>query len=143
MPYVFAYGSLMWNPGFPVERSEVGLLRGWRRSWCVKSTFYRGSAENPGYVLGLKRDGMCLGTVHAVEVSTAEDIVRALDLREMRETGYTRQVLLVDLNGKTVNAIVYTSEDLDEPSPEALHRAVVSAAGHGGSNLDYIERTLE
>jgi cation transport regulator ChaC len=51
--WVFAYGSLMWNPGFPFLESHPALVRGYHRSFCVESTHYRGTKEKPGLVLGL------------------------------------------------------------------------------------------
>ncbi|GEO97927.1 hypothetical protein GCM10007887_13560 [Methylobacterium haplocladii] len=33
--WVFAYGSLMWSPEFPVAEQRVGHLRGWHRRFCL------------------------------------------------------------------------------------------------------------
>jgi cation transport protein ChaC len=52
--WVFAYGSLMWNPGFPFLESHPALVRGYHRSFCVESTHYRGTKEKPGLVLSAR-----------------------------------------------------------------------------------------
>ena len=41
--WIFAYGSLMWNPGFAHAESHPALLHGWHRSFCVYSHRYRGT----------------------------------------------------------------------------------------------------
>ena len=53
--WVFAYGSLIWDPGFPVAERAVARLHGWHRSFCMRSIHHRGSAAQPGLVLALDR----------------------------------------------------------------------------------------
>ena len=43
---VFGYGSLMWNPDFEYQSSEVFNLQSFYRDFCVFSTHYRGTEEN-------------------------------------------------------------------------------------------------
>jgi cation transport protein ChaC len=33
--WLFAYGSIMWNPGFDFAESAPALLRGWHRAFCI------------------------------------------------------------------------------------------------------------
>src|SRR5262249_27187696 len=57
--WVFAYGSLMWRPGFDYLEARPALLRGYHRAFCITSIHYRGSVDCPGLVLGLDRGGSC------------------------------------------------------------------------------------
>src|SRR6185369_16846687 len=50
---VFGYGSLMWKPDFPYIDIVPASLHGYHRAFCIHSTHYRGTRENPGLVLGL------------------------------------------------------------------------------------------
>ena len=61
--WVFGYGSLLWNPEFPIAQSEVATLHGFARSFCMRSIHHRGSEEIPGLVLALdaQEDAHCKG----------------------------------------------------------------------------------
>ncbi|EYD77557.1 Cation transport protein chaC [Rubellimicrobium mesophilum DSM 19309] len=54
--WVFAYGSLLWDPGFEPAEAVRARLDGWRRSFCMWSHMFRGSEEAPGLVLALDAD---------------------------------------------------------------------------------------
>src|SRR5438046_8889558 len=59
--WVFAYGSLLWNPLFPVAEMRPATLRGLHRRFCLWSLASRGTRDCPGLVLGLDRGGACCG----------------------------------------------------------------------------------
>ena len=116
--WVFAYGSLIWRPGFEHAGQHRALLRGWHRSFCLWSTRYRGTAERPGLVLGLDRGGACQGVVFRVPGRMAAEVLRYLDDRELpdgAEVVYHRRVLPVRLAGEgtgpgiTVPAVTYVA----------------------------------
>ena len=77
--WVFAYGSLIWDPGFPFEEARPALLRGYHRAFCLYSTRYRGTPERPGLVLGLDRGGACRGVAFRVPGRHAAEVLRYLD----------------------------------------------------------------
>ena len=41
--YIFAYGSLMWNPSFTFDARHVATIRGYHRSFRVWSRINRGT----------------------------------------------------------------------------------------------------
>ena len=55
--WVFGYGSLMWNPGFPYVDARPAHLLGYHRAFCLYSEHYRGTPEHRGLVLGLDSGG--------------------------------------------------------------------------------------
>src|SRR5690348_3588116 len=64
--WLFAYGSLMWDPGFAYAEAQPAVLRGYHRSFCVYSHRHRGTPDRPGVVLGLDRGGACKGIAYRI-----------------------------------------------------------------------------
>jgi len=54
--WIFAYGSLMWNPEFAWDARHVATIRGYHRAFRIWSRINRGTPENPGLVLTLDHD---------------------------------------------------------------------------------------
>ena len=64
--WVFAYGSLIWRPGFAHEERLPARLIVAHRALCVYSFVHRGTPEHPGLVLGLDHGGMCRGIAYRI-----------------------------------------------------------------------------
>lgn len=148
-PYVFGYGSLIWNPGFPFINSEPALLRGAHRSLSVYSHRHRGTAERPGLVFGLSRGGSCRGVAFEVEERNWGDVFDYLQAREQDRGVYRevfREVTLV--SGRRVRALAYL---VNENHPQFAGRlpileqvALISGAkGESGRNAEYVRNTAE
>src|SRR5438067_4138270 len=81
--WLFAYGSLMWNPEMPFAERRPALLRGYHRSFCLYSRDYRGTPERPGLVLGLDRGGACRGIVYRLPPEALGAAIDQVWAREM------------------------------------------------------------
>lgn len=151
--HVFGYGSLIWRPGFDHAGAELGVLRGYHRSFCLRSTRYRGTVARPGLVLGLDRGGACRGMVFRVEAARAAEVLAYLDDRELpdgAEIVYRRRWVDVRLaaSGRVVRAVTYVANRACRNYCGRLasgEAAAIIAAGHGamGSNRDYLLNTVE
>lgn len=109
--WVFAYGSLMWHPGFRYKEMRVGTVRGYHRSACILSMRYRGTPEVPGLVLGLDKGGACRGRVYLVDGADREEVVAYLDNREMVAGVYKRRNLPCALDdGRRVTAYCFVAD---------------------------------
>ena len=53
--YVFGYGSLIWNPGFQFQTSELAEIKNYKRSFSMWSIHHRGTVKRPGLVLALEK----------------------------------------------------------------------------------------
>ncbi len=145
--WVFAYGSLMWNPGFPYLHSCHARLHGYHRAPCVYSWVYRGTESNPGLVMGLDEGGSCEGIAFRVAAALRETVVAYLDARELVTAVYLPRWLPVELaGGETVEALCYLA-DRDHAqyagslaAAEAA-RIIRRARGRAGDNIDYIVNT--
>lgn len=58
---VFAYGSLIWDPGFAVQSRRRATALGWHRSFSISLDHFRGTPERPGLMLALASGGSCEG----------------------------------------------------------------------------------
>jgi cation transport protein ChaC len=85
--WVFAYGSLIWSPGFEIAEHRRGIAHGWHRSFCLELTRWRGTPELPGLMMALARGGRCTGLLLRLPSAERQDIVHRLVRREitMRE----------------------------------------------------------
>jgi cation transport protein ChaC len=148
--WVFAYGSLMWRPGFEYLESVTAHLSGARRSLCVWSFFHRGTREHPGLVLGLDRGGSCRGIAYRVAPEKRDAVVAYLRERELVTDVYrevVRPVRLDRAEQPTVQALTYVV-DRDHRQyagalpPEAIFRHVRDSHGLSGANSDYVINTV-
>ncbi len=145
--WVFAYGSLMWDPGFPYLERHSARLYGYHRAFCIYSYIYRGTPERPGLVLGLDRGGSCKGVVFRIARSVAPAVADYLEEREMVTRVYRARRLPVHTGSGVVEALSYVA---DPAHPQyagklPLERAAdLICQGHGrrGPALEYLRNTV-
>jgi cation transport protein ChaC len=148
--WVFAYGSLMWRPGFPSEEILHARLVGWRRSFCIYSRYHRGSSRRPGLVLGLDRGGVCEGLAFRIAPEHVEDTLRYLREREQIVSVYREAfvpVTLLEEEHREVMALAFLVERAHPSYAGALPLArqahfIRGASGRSGNNIDYLASTL-
>lgn len=144
--WIFGYGSLLWNPIFPIAEAKPALLRGLHRTFCLWSLASRGSVAQPGLVLGLSPGGSCRGVAYRLPSPAAIDELHLLWRREMVVGSYTPKWVRIDSGGRTLVALAFTVKR-DHPqyagklSLEQQASVIGNACGHLGTSQDYLERT--
>ena len=147
--WVFAYGSLMWDPGFPSLEQRLGVLRGYHRRFCIYSLRHRGTPEAPGLVFGLDHGGACRGMLFRVARTEAPTALESLWAREMVAAVYKPKLLPVRADdGETVRACAFV---VDRSHPQycrglGLDRSaelIRHGVGGRGRNVDYLVNTVE
>ena len=145
--WVFGYGSLMWNPGFPHLEVRIARLRGLHRSFCVYSHRYRGTPEVPGLVLGLDRGGSCHGMVFRVPAGEGEAVLDYLYEREMVTGVYRPSWRRAETDQGTVSAITFVVDREHRQyagrlSHDEMVALIVQGRGNRGPCVEYLENTV-
>lgn len=146
--WVFGYGSLLWNPGFPVAEQRHARLADYSRSFCMRSIHHRGTPEQPGLVLALDAHpgSVCEGLALRAEPGTEDATLSYLRERELVSSAYLERILPVDLtDGSRVQAVAYVIDpDHEQYCTLTLdQQATIIARAHGGRgpNPDYLYNT--
>jgi cation transport protein ChaC len=142
--WVFAYGSLIWNPAIHVAERRVARVAGWHRAFCLSTKAGRGSPDSPGVMLGLRQGGDCAGAVLRVAEDAIEQELDLLWRREMIADGYIpRWVQVADLDGAPLgHAVAFTINPAgpaycELPEDEVVRR-LVRARGGLGTAYEYL-----
>jgi len=147
--WVFGYGSLMWNPGFPFEEHVPAELSGYHRAFCVYSHHHRGTFEVPGLVMGLDQGGHCAGVAFRVSADQWDATMIYLDEREL-VGGYPYAASVVTV--KTPMGDVAAHTYIPDPrhpnyagrlTPDESAQIIRAASGIGGSNRDYLVHLVQ
>ncbi len=147
---MFAYGSLMWRPGFDFLERRHARVAGLHRALCVYSFVHRGTPEKPGLVLGLDHGGACRGVAYWVAAACRAQTIGYLRAREQVTLVYReimRPVLLDGEPERRVRALMYV---VDRGHPQYAGRLdlerqlhfVRQGHGHSGANRDYVLATV-
>ena len=149
--WVFGYGSLIWNPEFPVAERQIARLTDWHRSFCMRSIHHRGSVEAPGLVLALDHalGACCDGIAFRVQPGAEAETLAQLRERELISSAYLeREVSLRLADGRDLTALAYVIDPDHEqycgglPLSEQA-RIIAGAVGGRGPNRDYLFATAE
>jgi cation transport protein ChaC len=144
--WIFAYGSLIWNPIFPVAEERVAKVHGLHRSFCIWSKLGRGSPDRPGLVLGLNRGGNCRGVVLRLERQHVAEELALVWRREMVTGAYKPTWVKVRTDEGTVHAIAFVADRRRDSfasglSEDDVARIVRDSSGFLGTCSQYLEQT--
>jgi cation transport protein ChaC len=146
--WLFAYGSLIWNPQVRFEEQRVGTVHGYHRRFCLWSRVNRGTPDRPGLVLGLDRGGCCGGLAYRIAAQNVPAEMRELWEREMLLGSYHPTWVNFRAGGEELRALAfvvnrgssgYTGRLAESAMLEALH----TACGRYGTCADYLLRTVD
>lgn len=146
--WVFGYASLIWRPEFQASEHRPALVRGWHRSFRMRSRVNRGSVDTPGLVYALVSGGMCRGMVYRIAQDQAAAELDRLWHREMPNGVYDPRWLRCKTAAGEVSALGFTlsrrspnyTGHIDDAQLLAILR---QAKGRYGSTLDYLVQTAQ
>jgi len=148
--WVFAYGSLLWNPAFDVAEQVPAVLPGWHRAFCIRLTRFRGTPEQPGLMMSLIPGGSCRGVLCRIAGAEVVDSLRELWRREMTVKPPTSPPRWVTAKAgdAPVRAITFAANRKGRNyagglAPEEIANVLCRAVGHWGSGAEYLMQTVD
>ena len=145
---IFAYGSLIWNPGFAVQSERRATALGWHRRFSISLDHFRGSPDQPGLMLALASGGSCDGLLLDIREGTERESLRAILRRELvaHELAANARWIQVQTDAGLQDALTFYADPIDTPtadlSIEDQARRLARAAGAAGSGAEYLLRTV-
>jgi len=146
--WVFGYGSLMWNPDFKFAEKITGVVSGFHRRLCLKSTVYRGTPDYHGLVFGLDQGDSCQGMAFRITPEHLETELQIVWEREMFAETYIPTWVSVQTKQQNVSAITFVINPEHEHyvpdlALEDVAQRVVRAEGKCGTCHDYVQNTVK
>ena len=146
--WVFAYGSLMWDPAIYFAELRRATLPGYHRSFClVDRSGARGTADAPGAMAGLGQGGSCEGLVFRIPAACAEQETEVIWRREMIAPCYHAVFAPVETAQGEVQALCFVADphaemiEADLPHAERI-RYLATGEGFLGTSREYLENVI-
>ncbi len=141
--WLFAYGSLIWNPMVHFTAKRIATVPGYHRRFCLWTHLYRGSPAAPGLVLGLVPGGICRGVIYRIAAADARAELELLWRREMVTGAYRPTWLRTVTAGGRGWAIGFTSDRRYQRyagllPEDRVAQVVATAQGRLGSCAAYL-----
>ncbi|SMH54859.1 gamma-glutamylcyclotransferase [Mesorhizobium australicum] len=148
--WVFAYGSLIWNPDFDFTEQRNAVARGWRRRFCLGWDYrWRGNREQPGLMLALDRGGQCNGVIFRLPDAAIEANMHRLIRREMSmvPSAFPPRWIRVETPDGPLKALTFamnrnSGRYIGSLDDEAIADVLATACGFRGSMAEYLHATV-
>lgn len=147
--WVFAYGSLMTDPGFHFAEVRRALLPGHARRFILYDTHGgRGRPEAPGLMAALDADPGgpgCAGLAFRIEAARLEEETERLWQREMVAPCYEAAILPALVGGTRTPVLTFVADHEAEMIRADLTRdeqvrLIATGRGFLGTSIEYLER---
>jgi cation transport protein ChaC len=145
--WVFAFGSLIWNPAFHFVERRTARIHGFHRQFCLWARAGRGSPEKPGLMLSLVSGGSCTGVAYRLARRAAATELDVLWRREMATMAYRPVWTIAHTPRGPEPAIAFSANRQHERyvpglDDEAVARYLATGAGPMGRCCDYLFDTV-
>ncbi len=142
--WVFAYGSLMWDPAVQFAEVRQGRIGGYARRFCLNDPGARGTPEAPGLMAALDVGPGCEGLVFRIDGDRLHEELGYLWRRERIAPGYHDVMVEVETGQGAVRGLTFVIDHAapnyapDLPFEEQVRR-IATATGELGTNRAYLE----
>lgn len=146
--WVFAYGSLMWDPAVDFTEVRRATLQGFSRSMCLVDRMGgRGTSEAPGLMAGLDEGGECEGLAFRLPDDVQDRESERLWRREMMAPAYRAVFATAHTGQGPITALAFAADhetemiEADLPREDQL-RYLAMGEGTLGTSMEYLENLL-
>jgi len=142
--WVFAYGSLMWDPAFRFEEVRRARVPDYARRFILKDVYGgRGTFEAPGLMAALDKGLGCDGLVFRISRENIDEETKVLWQREKIAPAYTPDFVEAIASERRMTALTFVADheaDLIDASLTRAQQVEFCATGTGfmGSSLEYL-----
>jgi len=142
--WVFAYGSLMWDPAFRFVEVRRGHVADHARRFILKDVFGgRGTRSAPGLMAALDKGPGCDGLLFRIAHRDVEEETEVLWRREQVGPAYSAAFIDAMVENRPVTALAFVADydaELIDPNltREEQVRFLATGTGFLGSSLDYL-----
>lgn len=145
--WVFAYGSLIWNPQFHFEDIQPAALRGYHRRYCLWSKWGRGTPHFPGLTLGLVSGGACRGLAYFISEGHALSELELIWRREVVTDAYEPRLVKIAIPSAAVEAVAFVANPASVAyvrrlPEEQIVATLAGAKGELGDCAEYLFLTI-
>jgi glutathione-specific gamma-glutamylcyclotransferase len=145
--WLFAYGSLIWNPAIEFAEQRPLLVRGWHRRFCLTLMMGRGAPDCPGLMLALDRGGACRGVGFRLPATHARNELTLVWRREMFTGAYQARWVAASDGNHPIRALTFVANRDHPRYAGALPQTVIvqriaTASGHLGTSRSYLDNTV-
>lgn len=150
--WVFAYGSLMWDPGFQFSNVRRADVAGYaRRFILVDDKGGRGTVDAPGLMAALDRtpdpDTVCQGLAFRIAAPLVDAETEILWRREMIGYAYLPVIVPAQINGRPEMALTFVANHSAASIHPELSRAdqiryIAQGTGFLGTSKVYLANVV-
>lgn len=146
--WIFAYGSLMWDPAFEFSEVRRARVSDHARRFILKDIWGgRGTVEMPGLMAALDKGNGCEGLIYRLACDKIEAETRNLWRREMIGPGYVPSVVRTMVGDNIIPALTFVADYEAEAIHPDLPRSkqvefINTGTGVLGTSLEYLENIV-
>ncbi len=146
--WVFAYGSLMWDPAFRFAEVRRTKVEGYaRRFILLDDKGGRGSPDAPGLMAALDEGAGCEGLAFRIAADDVDTETEILWRREMIGPGYEPRFVTARIDAEDVEALTFVANhatDVIRPDLSRAQQIRYIALGSGilGTSRSYLENIV-
>jgi len=146
--WVFAYGSLMWDPAFLFSEVRRAYVPDFERRFILRDVMGgRGRPENPGLMAALDHGNGCDGLVFRIPHEIMHVETEILWRRELVAPTYLPTFVSADIGEETVQALTFIADhDADQISSDITREEqiqyLVSGEGILGTSKEYLDNIV-